>query len=144
MIDIVGYSLLLVYASEADLVQLDEQIDNGILYYSATNSVLRVTAARNEIRGLIIARNEIVTYLHRRMTLSTNSQPTPSIATLPTQVGDHSKADRSCEPPIVDIEDQVLLPAAIDNARTCKRCFMIDSCMLYRKVRVSIQSLAFH
>jgi DNA replication ATP-dependent helicase Dna2 len=33
------------------------------------------------------------------------------------------------------IEDLAYLPPTIDNARECKMCYAVDSCMLYRKVR---------
>lgn len=58
----------------------DESITSGLLYYSNTSEVYHVRAARNEIRGLIIVRNEFATYLHRRTRLSrmSGSKPTQS------------------------------------------------------------------
>lgn len=32
-------------------------------------------------------------------------------------------------------EDRPLLPAPIDEERSCKRCYAVDACMLFRKVR---------
>ena len=34
---------------------------------------------------------------------------------------------------IVELEES-FLPPTIDDERTCKRCYVVDTCMLYRKV----------
>ncbi|KAK4699919.1 DNA replication ATP-dependent helicase/nuclease Dna2, partial [Phenoliferia sp. Uapishka_3] len=102
----------------------DEDIDSGLLFYSQTNEVIRVKGARNEIRGLIIARNEFATYLHRRMTLSKPSQWTPP------------EEDAPPRPPTPDLEiidSRPLLPPPIDDYRSCKWCYTNDACMLFRR-----------
>jgi DNA replication ATP-dependent helicase Dna2 len=84
----------------------------GLLYYSQLDSILRVEARPNEIRALIMARNELAGWMSKRRTLA---QPRP-------------KREETA------IEDLAFLPPTIDNARECKMCYAVDSCMLYRKV----------
>lgn len=142
----------------------DETISSGLLFYSQSNQVLRVKAARNEIRGLIIARNEFATYLHRRMTLSVNGWP----GSTPSQSVEKEKVEvkKEAEPELVDEDEEALwgdedgtgalwdedggaqaaeeederqlLPAPIDDERSCKRCYVADACMLFRKVRLFV------
>ncbi|CDR35720.1 RHTO0S01e05644g1_1 [Rhodotorula toruloides] len=131
--------------------RFDEDIDSGLLYYTQSNEVFRVQAARNEIRGLILARNRFATFLHRRMTL------TPSGFVPPTQASQsHPGSPRPVkdEPSIGKEEDEddalwgdadfpvssqvegaelALLPPPIDDERSCKKCYVGDACMLYRK-----------
>jgi DNA replication ATP-dependent helicase Dna2 len=91
------------------------EASSGLLYYTQDEEVVRVPTSRNEIRGLFIARNEMAAYMMRR----------------------HQKARRH-ETDDMDLEDppspEPFLPPTIDDERTCKRCFALDSCMLYRKV----------
>ena len=85
-----------------------------------------MTAARNEIRSLIIARNDLATYLHRRMNLSETLLSLPSLRDISTQ---------AVQAEIIDLEDlHLLLPAPIDDTRGCARCFLVDHCMLFRRV----------
>ncbi|KAJ3750860.1 DNA replication factor Dna2-domain-containing protein [Lentinula detonsa] len=74
-------------------------VTSGLLYYTQSEEVVQVPASRNELRGLILGRNELAMYMKRRQTNST-------------------------EP---------FLPPTIDDERTCKRCYSLDICMLYRK-----------
>lgn len=126
-----------------------------MLFYSQSNQVLRVKAARNEIRGLLLARNEFATYLHRRMTLSVNGWPgstqsqtevkrepdsTPKVKAEPDDEtalwggADEEAALWGDEEVVEPDEDRPLLPAPIDDERLCKRCFAVDACMLFRRV----------
>ncbi|KAJ3553389.1 hypothetical protein NM688_g3640 [Phlebia brevispora] len=45
----------------------EEDVQSGLLYYTQSEEVVRVPAARNEIRGLMVARNEMAEYMMRRM-----------------------------------------------------------------------------
>ncbi|GAA5886249.1 hypothetical protein JCM6882_001581 [Rhodosporidiobolus microsporus] len=134
----------------------DEDIDSGLLYYTQTNDVFRVQAARNEIRGLIIGRNNFATYLHRRMTLSVRDSVSASQRALPSSqappssqpVAGEVKREEDVE---VDEEDALwaelgggtqsasqaeevaLLPPPIDDDRACSRCYVRDACMLFRR-----------
>ncbi|KAF5357379.1 hypothetical protein D9758_005868 [Tetrapyrgos nigripes] len=75
-------------------------VSSGLLYYTQSEEVVEVPASRNELRGLIIGRNELATYMMRR------------------------QRKGSSEP---------FLPPTIDDERVCKKCYSLDSCMLYRK-----------
>lgn len=77
------------------------QVPSGLLYYTQSEEVLRVPRGRNELRGLIGARNEMAAYMMRRVNQGKASEP--------------------------------FLPPTIDDERTCKRCYALDACMLYRK-----------
>ncbi|KAF8066980.1 AAA domain-containing protein [Lyophyllum atratum] len=85
------------------------EVPAGLLYYTQSEEVVRVPAGRNEIRGLMVARNEMAGYMMRR-----NSKTVEGV------VG---------EVP----EPEPFLPPTIDDERVCKRCYALDTCMLYRK-----------
>lgn len=106
------YTLLMSERYESD-------IPSGLLYYTQSEEVVRVPAARNEIRGLMMARNEMAEYMTRRMTNVRSA--------LPKEDG----------PDICDVEDcavpEAFLPPTIDDVRTCGKCFVVDTCMLYRR-----------
>lgn len=84
-----------------------QQVDAGLLYYTQKEEVVRVPVVRNELRALIMARNDLAGYMRRRH-----------------QLGEES---------VNDIEESVL-PPSIDDERVCKKCFVVDTCMLYRRV----------
>lgn len=90
-------------------------VPSGLLYYTQSEEVVRVPRMRNEIRGLIGARNEMAGFMMRRMRLRKAK-------------GSSTKADER------DVEDEPFLPPTIDDERVCKRCYVVSSCMLYRKV----------
>lgn len=88
----------------------DVEVPAGLLYYTQSEEVVQVPAGRNEIRGLIVARNEMAGYMMRRndgKRINTEEESVP----------------------------EAFLPPTIDDERVCKRCFALDTCMLYRKVR---------
>ncbi|WWC63257.1 uncharacterized protein I303_105857 [Kwoniella dejecticola CBS 10117] len=87
----------------------------GLLYYSQLDSILRVEAKQNEIRALIIARNELADWLSIKRRIPKSSVPVESGALQ-----------------VEDVEDS-FLPPTIDNPKECKSCYAVDSCMLYRK-----------
>lgn len=97
----------------------------GLLYYSQLDSILRVEAKPNEIRALIMARNEIASWMTRKRKLDPTADGGP--------VGDKLLGSNKIKPKVADMED-TLLPPTIDHARECKSCYAVDSCMLYRKV----------
>lgn len=81
-------------------------IECGLLYYSKSAELHLVRTARNEVRGLIVSRNELASYLARKQT---------------RDMLDTTELQRS------------ELPPTIDDQRTCSRCYAVDTCMLYRK-----------
>lgn len=79
-------------------------VPSGLLYYTQSEEVVRVPQSRNELRALIGARNEMASYMMRRNT--------------------HGK-EKDLEEPF--------LPPTIDDERMCKKCYALDTCMLFRK-----------
>lgn len=86
------------------------EVPSGLLYYTRSDEVVRVPAVRNEVRALLVARNEMAAYMMRRM-----------------RAGRKGGAE--------DVPDvEAFLPPTIDDAWQCGKCFALDTCMLYRKV----------
>ncbi|THU76580.1 Dna2-domain-containing protein [Dendrothele bispora CBS 962.96] len=81
-------------------------VSSGLLYYTQSEEVVQVPASRNELRGLILGRNDMAAYLMKR------------------------QRKGSVEP---------FLPATIDDERICKKCYSLDSCMLYRKAVENVE-----
>ncbi|TFK23313.1 Dna2-domain-containing protein [Coprinopsis marcescibilis] len=86
------------------------EVEKGLLFYSSSESGDVVPRGRNEIRGLIIMRNELAAWMMKRM---------------------RKKVDTRMEVDNPDIEE-AFLPPPIDREHACKRCYVVDSCMLYR------------
>lgn len=80
-------------------------VPSGLLYYTQSEEVVRVPQSRHELRALIGARNEMASYMMCRNT--------------------HGK-EKDLEEPF--------LPPTIDDERICKKCYALDTCMLFRKV----------
>ncbi|KAL0959129.1 hypothetical protein HGRIS_014422 [Hohenbuehelia grisea] len=85
------------------------EVPDGLLYYTQNEEVVAVPRGRNEIRGLIMARNEMAGYMARRARHLEAKQPafTPEV--------------------------HAFLPPTVDDQWVCKRCNVVDTCMLYRK-----------
>ncbi|KAJ7250856.1 DNA replication factor Dna2-domain-containing protein [Mycena haematopus] len=90
------------------------QVSSGLLFYTQSEEVVRVPTTRNDLKGLLGARNELAAYMKRR----TEKEPRHRNG------GDEAKMLELPEP---------FLPPTIDDERVCKRCFALDTCMLYRK-----------
>lgn len=112
----------LIYSGDAG-----EEIDSGLLYYTQSNQVFRVKAARNEVRSLLISRNQFATYLHRRMTLSRTNGTGWSQEVKKEAMKKEEEGHEVFEAP-------KLMPEPIDEERSCKWCYVSDACMLFRKV----------
>ncbi|WWC90742.1 uncharacterized protein L201_005679 [Kwoniella dendrophila CBS 6074] len=95
----------------------------GLLYYSQSDTILRVEAKQNEIRALIIARNELADWLSKKRRVPKEKPPTTD--NLVNKVEDVEEA---------------FLPSTIDHSRECRSCYAVDSCMLYRKINDNIHS----
>ncbi|KAK7048375.1 DNA replication helicase [Favolaschia claudopus] len=87
------------------------QVSSGLLYYTQSEEVVRVPTTRNDLKGLLGARNELAAYMSRRTPKETNAKGTSGM----------------------DMESEPFLPPTIDDERVCKRCYALDTCMLYRK-----------
>lgn len=88
-------------------------VPSGLLYYTQSEEVVRVPTMRREVRALVIKRNELAGYMMRRIRTRTGPQ------------------DATSEPEIQAIE--AFLPPTIDDARLCGKCYVLDTCMLYRR-----------
>jgi DNA replication ATP-dependent helicase Dna2 len=98
------------------------QVSSGLLFYTQSEEVVRVPATRNDIKGLIAARNELAAYMARRIQKERDNR----------KGGDERKELEPAES---------FLPPTIDDERVCKRCYTLDTCMLYRKVCVLTMSV---
>lgn len=108
----------------------NQNVPAGLLFYTSINEITRVRAVNAELRQLIIARNHLASYIHKRAIDSeaVPITPTQSSITDGMPLSPHFDGDL----PVMDIE-RTLLPEPIDDAQTCSRCYAVDSCMLYRK-----------
>ncbi|TEB08749.1 Dna2-domain-containing protein [Coprinellus micaceus] len=99
-------------------------VPDGLLYYTQSDTVVRVPRTRNEIRGLVVARNQLASYTIKRI----------------GREGDIRKKRREeleQEERQGDIEEigmgaEPFLPPPIDSEHACKKCYTLDTCMLYR------------
>ncbi|TCD66888.1 Tripartite DNA replication factor [Steccherinum ochraceum] len=101
------------------------EVPSGLLYYTQSEEVVKVPAARNEIRALVLARNELAGYMMKRVTGTT-------VKVVGSASGD-TGAPRSQVDAEVEIETVPFLPSTLDESHICGRCFVLDTCMLYRK-----------
>ncbi|KAH9923850.1 Dna2-domain-containing protein [Fomitopsis serialis] len=88
------------------------EVPSGLLYYTRSDEVVRVPAVRNEVRALLVTRNEMAAYMMRRMRTGGG--------------GGGGEKDSV-------LEVEAFLPPTIDDAWQCGKCFALDTCMLYRK-----------
>jgi hypothetical protein len=102
----------------------DIDINAGLLLYTHGTDLIQVQAARNELRGLVMSRNELASYLH-----------VPE----PVEIDEEPEGDDFAMTPVQSLT--VELPPPVDDDRSCARCYAADSCMLYRRVR--FPSLAY-
>lgn len=98
-----------------------EDVTSGLLYYTQSEEVVRVPVGRNELKGLVMARNEIASYIARREVKHRKDSP-PQV-----NGGGQATSRPTTEP---------FLPPTIDDERTCGWCYVKDACMLYKKVRL--------
>lgn len=137
---------------------LGVQVPPGLLYYTQSEEVIRVTPTRNEIRGLLMSRNDIANHLMGReqynKTKRTSSQsqnqpqpppddPNPSCSPETTPPFPDEYAMSTCARDRCDERTATItianpvpfLPPTIDDEWSCTKCYNVDVCMLYRKVR---------
>lgn len=94
-------------------------VQDGLLFYTQSEGgdVIRVPRGRNEIRGLIVARNEVAAYMWKRLR--------------------NSKSRKDGKMPVLQVEpglkEEPFLPPPVDDERICKRCYAQDACFLFRK-----------
>ncbi|KAG8800957.1 Tripartite DNA replication factor [Serendipita sp. 398] len=89
------------------------KVPAGLLYYTQSDEVIKVTTARSELRALLQNRNNMASFLNKRS----------------SSVKD-SKDDQT---------STVFLPPAESDERTCRKCYAVDGCMLYRKAVEAVE-----
>ncbi|TDL20255.1 Dna2-domain-containing protein [Rickenella mellea] len=98
-------------------------VPSGLLFYTQSDEVIKVAAGWNEVRGLIMARNDMALHTMQRMRVLDSSSkkidPGKSVA----DAGDIEDSPQS----------GLFLPPTIDDERVCTRCWAVDACMLFRK-----------
>ncbi|SPC64806.1 related to DNA2 - DNA helicase [Ustilago sp. UG-2017b] len=85
-------------------------VSDGLLYYSKSGELHRISRSRNEVRSLIIGRNELAHYLRHDT--------------------DRLRKVKFEEP---EAESAPVLPPTIDSEHKCRRCYAVDGCMLFRR-----------
>ncbi|KZO94575.1 Dna2-domain-containing protein [Calocera viscosa TUFC12733] len=107
------------------------EITSGLLYYTQSAEVIQVDARRNELRALIMARNELAEWVMRRRrgldVLSGRKGKGPK---------EHAHRERdgeATETELGDVEEAPFLPPPIDDSWACTKCYALDGCMLYRR-----------
>lgn len=86
------------------------RVSDGLLYYSKSGELHRISRSRNEVRSLIIGRNELAHYLR------------PATAQL-----------RKAKVEEAAVDAAPVLPPTIDSEHKCRRCYAVDGCMLFRR-----------
>lgn len=107
---------------------------NGAPVTCSPGEVWRVRTGWNEVRGLIMARNEVVSWNARRE-LGGRGKATGRGG------GDDRAEDvkrKGVEMCVEDDIEEPFLPPTVDDRRICGRCYVVDTCMLYRKVSKAI------
>lgn len=108
------------------------------MYYSALDTILRVEAKQNEIRALIMARNELAMYMSKQRKvpkhLPEDDRPVEILrgGVVKKELLKEEKEEKELEAEV----EEVFLPPTLDNMRDCRMCYAVESCMLYRKVSV--------
>ena len=110
-------------------------VREGLLYYTQSEGgeVVRVPRGRNEVRGLIGVRNELAWYMWRRVRRKKGKGKEDENE---TRLGNLDVDMEDIIPPSSnkDIElEEPFLPPPIDDERVCKRCYALDTCLLFRK-----------
>ena len=80
------------------------EVPSGLLYYTQGSDLIRVPAKRHEVRGILLLRNEMASYIAARWRDGFDPKSTNRF-----------------------------LPPPIDDEYACKKCFSSDACTLYRK-----------
>ncbi|KAG0149650.1 hypothetical protein CROQUDRAFT_39662 [Cronartium quercuum f. sp. fusiforme G11] len=112
-------------------------ISAGLLFYTSFNEVTRVQAVKAEVRHLIIARNQLASYIHKRAIKHQEAELSQA------SIGVHESSNSAAgDSPVPDIE-RTLLPEPIDNPQTCSRCYAVETCMLFRKTIEKVDEIPF-
>ncbi|KAH7338153.1 AAA domain-containing protein [Rhizoctonia solani] len=101
------------------------QTPTGILYYTQKDEIIQVHPARNELRGLMVGRNELAaSIMYHRELKSYEPSRSHTPETPPTQP--------PTQPEFASFDDDGFLPPPIDENYQCSKCYVKDACVLYR------------
>ena len=107
------YGALLLLCSfpvlDFDYALVGVEVPSGLLYYTQSGELMNVSVVRNELKDLIMARNELASYMMRKR--------------------GNGQGEDSMKPAA-----RAFLPPTIDDDYKCSRCYVVDGCLLYRKV----------
>lgn len=107
-------------------------VQDGLLFYSQSEDggVVRVPRSRNEIKALIGVRNELAAWGWRRVRKNkdTKREDVKMEVVEEKQKTVHEADEEEDEGPI-----EPFLPPPIDDERACRRCYTLDTCLLFRK-----------
>ena len=113
-----------------------EDVQDGLLFYSQSEdgSVVRVPRSRNEIKALIGVRNELASWSWRRVRKRKDAQLKGVDVRMDVDVAE-KKAKTVQEADEEEEEGPIepFLPPPIDDERACRRCYTLDTCLLFRK-----------
>jgi DNA replication ATP-dependent helicase Dna2 len=110
-------------------------VKQGLLYYTQSEEVISVEKGWNELRGLIGGRNLLVGWMIKRIGgLRGGKRHDKSDDQVRDWEAKNDEKTRNGERSVEDSE--LFLPPTIDDERACNRCYVLDACMLYRKVRL--------
>ncbi|CAO1628253.1 unnamed protein product [Sympodiomycopsis kandeliae] len=111
-------------------------VNSGLLYYTRSGDMHRVKRTRNEVRGLIVGRNELAYWIRTNGKDDDQDDGEEEGGEACRQ----SKSARVDSNGVIDLatEDEddsgtTALPPGIDSERECGRCFANNGCMLYRR-----------
>lgn len=98
-------------------------VPDGLLYYTQSDTVVRVPRSRNEIRGLVVARNQLASYMIKRIGREGD---------LGRKRQEEKEQDGQNDIEEIGAGAEPFLPPPIDSEHACKKCYALDTCMLYR------------
>ncbi|KAF9559099.1 hypothetical protein CPC08DRAFT_532402 [Agrocybe pediades] len=126
-----------------------KEVEDGLLFYTQSEEgvVVRVPRGRNEVRGLIGVRNELAAWVWRRVRKGKGRETVKEEvkeeeeASMDVDIEDMRAAGASAKTGAAtnqaqeeeEGEEEPFLPPPIDNERECKRCYALDTCLLFRK-----------
>ncbi|KAF4610251.1 hypothetical protein D9613_010517 [Agrocybe pediades] len=135
-----------------------KEVEDGLLFYtqSEEGEVVRVPRGRNEVRGLIGVRNELAAWVWKRVRKGKGRETVKEEveeeeeASMDVDIEDMRAAGASAKTGAAtnqaqeeeEGEEEPFLPPPIDNERECKRCYALDTCLLFRKTHPNHSSAA--
>jgi DNA replication ATP-dependent helicase Dna2 len=115
----------------------DRDITNGMLYYFKESQVFGVDKVQNEVRAILQMRNLLASSLINAKITYNKSQQSGSldVASNSSQQAKSNSIERDVEDLLFEVKYLTPEPPpTIQDARECKRCYMLNTCALYNRV----------